>query len=78
VKRAHEPAGGRVRDGHDARNDGPGAHGEQRSRKSQQLVARVTVGERRFRLELASGGRIRLRVRRDPPAAPVETSWIGV
>jgi hypothetical protein len=31
----------------------------------------------RFRVELAEGGRIRLRVRREPPAAPVETSWIG-
>ena len=30
----------------------------------------------RFRAELAEGGRIRLRVRREPPATPVETSWI--
>ncbi|HEY7397294.1 MAG TPA: hypothetical protein VH538_03255 [Gaiellaceae bacterium] len=32
----------------------------------------------RFRLELTAGDRIRLVVRRDPPAAPVETSWIDV
>ena len=31
----------------------------------------------RFRVELAGGGRIRLLVRRQPPAALVETSWIG-
>ena len=30
----------------------------------------------RFRLELATGGRIRLLVRREPPAPPVETSWL--
>jgi len=29
----------------------------------------------RFRLELAEQGRVRIVVRRDPPAAPVETSW---
>ena len=32
----------------------------------------------RFRVELSEGGRIRLLVRRDPPAPPVETSWIDV
>jgi hypothetical protein len=30
----------------------------------------------RFRFELPAGGRIRLVVRREAPAAPVETSWI--
>lgn len=30
----------------------------------------------RFRIELAEAGRIRLRVRRRPPAKPVETSWL--
>ena len=30
----------------------------------------------RFRLELDEGGRVRLLVRRDPPAALVETSWL--
>ena len=32
----------------------------------------------RFRLTLETGARIRLVVRRDPPAPPVETSWIDV
>jgi hypothetical protein len=33
----------------------------------------------RFRLELEAGGRIRLRVSaQDPPAAPVETSWLSL
>jgi hypothetical protein len=32
----------------------------------------------RFRFELAERGRIRLRVLRESPAPPVETSWIGV
>ena len=33
----------------------------------------------RFRLTLETGGRVRLRmVRRDPPAAPVETSWLSL
>jgi len=30
----------------------------------------------RFRLELERGGRVRLRIRREPPAPPVETSWV--
>lgn len=30
----------------------------------------------RFRLELRQGGRIRLLIRRAPPAVPLETSWI--
>lgn len=30
----------------------------------------------RFRVELAAGGRIRLRVRREPPEPRIETSWI--
>lgn len=30
----------------------------------------------RFRFELPAGGRIRLVVRREPPAPPIETSWI--
>jgi hypothetical protein len=32
----------------------------------------------RFRVELPAGGRIRLIVRREPPAAVIETSWIDV
>ena len=32
----------------------------------------------RFRAELADGGRIRLRIRREPPAPAVETSWIDI
>ena len=32
----------------------------------------------RFRLSLEPGTRIRLVVRRDPPAPPIETSWIDV
>jgi hypothetical protein len=32
----------------------------------------------RFRIELPAGGRIRLVVRREPPAAVIETSWIDV
>ena len=32
----------------------------------------------RFRAELAAGGRIRLRIRREPPASPIETSWIEI
>jgi hypothetical protein len=32
----------------------------------------------RFRLMLEAGARVRLIVRREPPAAPVETSWIDV
>lgn len=32
----------------------------------------------RFRLMLEPGARVRLIVRREPPAAPVETSWIDV
>ena len=32
----------------------------------------------RFRLELGAGDRIRLVVRREPPATTVETSWIDV
>jgi hypothetical protein len=32
----------------------------------------------RFRLELAEGGRIRLLVRREDPAPPVETSWLDI
>jgi hypothetical protein len=32
----------------------------------------------RFRAELAEGGRIRLLVRRESPAPPVETSWLDV
>ena len=33
----------------------------------------------RFRLVLPTGGRVRLRVlRRDPPAAPIETSWLSL
>ena len=32
----------------------------------------------RFRVELTDGGRVRLRVRREPPAPPIETSWIDV
>jgi hypothetical protein len=32
----------------------------------------------RFRLSLRSGGRVRLRIRREPPAAPVETSWFSL
>jgi hypothetical protein len=32
----------------------------------------------RFRAELSEGGRIRMLVRREPPASPVETSWIDV
>ena len=32
----------------------------------------------RFRLMLEPGARVRLVVRREPPAAPVETSWIDV
>ena len=30
----------------------------------------------RFRFQLPAGGRIRLLVRREPPAPPIETSWI--
>ncbi len=32
----------------------------------------------RFRFSLTSGARVRLVVRREPPAPPVETSWIDV
>ena len=32
----------------------------------------------RFRAELAAGGRIRLQIRREPPAPPIETSWIEI
>jgi hypothetical protein len=32
----------------------------------------------RFRIELQEGGRVRLRVSRDAPNRPVETSWIGI
>ena len=32
----------------------------------------------RFRIELEEGGRVRLRVSRDAPIRPVETSWIGI
>ena len=32
----------------------------------------------RFRIELPAGGRIRLVVRREPPAAVIETSWIDI
>jgi hypothetical protein len=32
----------------------------------------------RFRFSLTSGARVRLVVRREPPAAPVETSWIDL
>jgi hypothetical protein len=31
----------------------------------------------RFRIELAEGGRLRLRILREPPSSPVETSWFG-
>jgi len=32
----------------------------------------------RFRVEVSPGGRVRLRVLREPPAGPVETSWFEV
>jgi hypothetical protein len=32
----------------------------------------------RFRIALTEGGRIRLRVLREAPASPIETSWIGI
>jgi hypothetical protein len=42
-------------------------------------VARADADELgRFRLMLEAGARVRLIVRREPPAAPVETSWIDV
>ena len=42
-------------------------------------VATVDADELgRFRLMLEPGARVRLIVRREPPAAPVETSWIDV
>ena len=44
------------------------------------IVAAVETDELgRFRFELVAGGRIRLRITRsEPPAAPVETSWLSV
>ena len=47
-------------------------------RDDSSLAATVQADELgRFRAELAKGGRIRLRVRREPPTPLVETSWIG-
>jgi hypothetical protein len=45
-------------------------------RDDDEIVARGSADELgRFRLEFAGGGRVRLRVHREPPAPPVETSW---
>jgi len=43
-------------------------------------IAAATASDElgRFRLELTVGGRVRLLVRRAPPAPPIETSWVGI
>jgi hypothetical protein len=32
----------------------------------------------RFRIELPRGGKLRLVLRREPPAAQIETSWLDI
>jgi hypothetical protein len=47
--------------------------------ESREILARANSDELgRFRLTLETGGRVRLRVQRDPPASPVETSWLSL
>ena len=44
-----------------------------------ELIATAVCDELgRFRLSLPGGGRVRLRIRLEPPAAPVETSWFSL
>ena len=57
----------------------PGAVEVEAQRDDGSVAATAQADELgRFRLSLEPGARIRLVVRREPPAAPVETSWIDV
>ena len=57
----------------------PGSAAIEVQRDDSAIAATVQADELgRFRIELETGGRLRLRVLREPPAQPVETSWIVI